>query len=151
MLASRPLFEMRLNVPEVADLGDTPSGRRRVATVAGGRFEGERLKGEVVAAPGGDWMLLRGDGALVLDVRLSLRTDDGELVYMAYRGLRHGPPEVMARLGAGESVDPKSYYFRITPVFETASAKYGWLNRIVAVGVGRREASGPIYEVYEVL
>jgi hypothetical protein len=70
---------------------------------------------------------------------------------MSYRGVRHGPPEVMARLAAGERVDPKSYYFRMAPVFETASKKYDWLNRIVAVGTGRREPTGPVYEVAEVL
>ncbi len=151
MVSTRPLFELRLQVPQIRDLGDTPLGRRRVANVTGGTFEGERLRGEVLPAPAGDWLLQRADGVLVLDVRLLLRTDDGETVYMAYRGLRHGPADVMARLAAGEAVDPASYYFRITPVFETGSQKYAWLNKIVAVGTGRREASGPIYSVHEVL
>ena len=88
---------------------------------------------------------------VVLDVRLLLRTDDGEHIYMSYRGLRHGPAEVMARLAAGEPVDPATYYFRIAPVFETAAKKYDWINKIVAVGTGRREATGPIYSVHEVL
>jgi hypothetical protein len=151
MIASRPLFEIRLKVPQILDIGDTPLGRRRIAAVAGGTFEGERLRGEVVAAPAGDWLLQRHDGVTVLDVRLLLRTDDGEHIYMAYRGLRHGPAEVMARLAAGEVVDPATYYFRIVPIFETASKKYEWLNKIVAVGMGRREPSGPIYAVEVVL
>lgn len=151
MIESRPLFEIRLQVPEVVDLGDTPLGRRRIAAVAGGSFEGERLKGTVLGAPAGDWLLQRADGTTALDVRLTLRTDDGELIYMTYRGLRHGPPEVMARLAAGGVVDPKSYYFRVAPTFETASKKYDWLNRILAIGIGRRESSGPIYAVHEVL
>lgn len=151
MIESRALFEIRLQVPEVVDLGDTPLGRRRIAVVAGGTFEGERLKGTVLGAPAGDWLLQRVDGTTALDVRLTLRTDDGELIYMAYRGLRHGPPEVMARLAAGESVDPKTYYFRVAPTFETASTKYDWLNRILAIGIGRRERSGPIYAVHEIL
>lgn len=151
MLSSRLLFELRLDVPQIVDLGDTPMGRRRIATVAGGRFHGERMNGKVEASPGGDWLLLRPDGVLMLDVRLTLRTDDDALIYMAYRGLRHGPPEVMQRLNAGESVDPASYYFRMTPTFETASQHYAWLNGIIAVGTGRREASGPIYQVHEIL
>jgi hypothetical protein len=151
MIQTRPLFEIRLNVPQIADIGDTPLGRRRIATVTGGSFAGERLRGEVVGAPAGDWLLQRSDGVVVLDVRILLRTDDGEHIYMAYRGLRHGPPEVMARLAAGEVVDPATYYFRISPIFETASKKYEWLNRIMAVGTGRREPSGPIYTVEEVL
>ncbi len=151
MLKTKPLFDLQLNVPQIVDLGDTPMGRRRIATVAGGHFEGERLRGTVLAAPGGDWLLLRPDGVLVLDVRLTLRTDDEAMIYMTYRGLRHGPAEVMQRLNAGESVDPSSYYFRMTPIFETASQRYAWLNGIVAVGVGRREPTGPVYQIHEVL
>lgn len=151
MIQTRPLFEMRLQVPEVADLGDTPYGRRRIATVTGGTFEGERLRGTVVAAPGGDWLLQRSDGVLVLDVRITLRTDDGAAVFMSYRGLRHGAPEVMARLARGEAVDPASYYFRIAPMFETAAPAYQWLNQLLAVGTGRRDAAGPVYQVSEIL
>ena len=151
MIETRPLFDITLQVPNVLDLGDTPLGRRRIATVTGGEFQGERLRGTVVGAPAGDWLLQRHDGATVLDVRLLLRTDDGEHIYMSYRGVRHGPPEVMARLAAGESVDPRSYYFRMAPVFETAAKKYDWMNRIVAVGTGRREPTGPVYSVHEVL
>lgn len=151
MIQTRPLFEIRLQVPSIVDMGATPLGRRRIASVTGGEFHGERLRGSVVGAPAGDWLLQRSDGVTVLDVRLLLRTDDGEHIYMSYRGLRHGPADVMARLAAGESVDPASYYFRIAPVFETAAKKYEWLNKVVAIGTGRREATGPIYAVEEVL
>ena len=151
MIQTRPLFEIRLQVPTVIDIGETPLGRRRIAAVTAGEFQGERLRGTVVGAPAGDWLLQRRDGVTVLDVRLLLRTEDGEHIYMSYRGVRHGPPEVMARLAAGESVDPASYYFRITPVFETSATKYEWLNRIIAVGTGRREPTGPIYSIEEVL
>jgi hypothetical protein len=151
MIQTRPLFDIQLQVPTVLDIGETPLGRRRIATVTGGEFHGERLRGTVVGAPAGDWLLQRHDGVTVLDVRLVLRTDDGEHIYMSYRGVRHGPAEVMARLAAGESVDPGSYYFRIAPVFETAAKKYEWINKIVAVGTGRREPTGPIYSIEEIL
>lgn len=151
MIQTRPLFELHLQVPHIVDLGPTPNGHRRIATVAGGSFTGERLSGTVENAPGGDWLLLRPDGVLVLDVRLTLRTHDDALIFMNYRGLRHGPAEVMARLNAGEAVDPALYYFRMTPIFETSDHRYAWLNGIVCVGTGRREASGPIYQVHEVL
>jgi len=70
---------------------------------------------------------------------------------MTYKGLRHGPREVIRRLEASEVVDPASYYFRIAPMFETASETYGWLNGIVAVGIGHRFADGPIYNLFELL
>ena len=151
MIQTRHLFTLTLQVPRVVDLGVTPNGHRRIATVSGGTFKGERLNGTVQAPPGGDWILVRTDGTMVLDVRLTLETDDKQLVFMSYHGLRHGPKDVIARLNAGEAVDPSTYYFRSTPVFETASQKYDWLNRIIAVATGRREATGPIYEVFEVL
>jgi hypothetical protein len=84
-------------------------------------------------------------------VRVTLETHDGHLVYMTYRGVRHGPAEIMQRLNAGEEVDPSSYYFRTTPSFETGSEKYAWLNAIVCISTGHRTASGPVYRVYEVL
>ena len=151
MIETRHLFTINIEVPRVVDLGATPNGHRRIATVAGGSFRGERVAGTIHPSPGGDWLLLRPDGVLVLDVRLTLETDDQQLIYMTYRGLRHGPADVIARLNRGEAVDPATYYFRTTPVFETASTKYEWLNRIVAVATGARQASGPVYEVFEVL
>jgi hypothetical protein len=70
---------------------------------------------------------------------------------MTYRGLRFGPPDIMAKLEKGEVVDPASYYFRTNPVFETAAPRYDWLNRLLAVGIGHRRADGPIYSVFEIL
>ena len=151
MIQTRPVFELTLTVPKIEDLGATPLGVRKIATVTSGTFVGERLRGAVMASPGGDWLLLRNDGVLCLDVRLTLKTDDGDLIYMSYKGMRHGPKEVIDRLNKGEAVDPSTYYFRAVPVFETSSVKYGWLNRAVFVATGRRVATGPIYEVHEVL
>mgnify|MGYP003346769787 CR=1 FL=1 len=151
MIETRELFTLTLDVPSIKDLGATPWGHRRIAQVTGGRFEGERLKGTVHAGPGGDWMLLRQDGVLALDVRITLETDDGHLIFMSYRGMRHGPKDVIDRLNRGEKVEPGSYYFRMVPQFETSSEKYGWLNRAMFVSSGFRQASGPTYDVYEVL
>lgn len=151
MIQTRHLFTIHIDVPRIDDLGPTPYGHRRIASVAGGRFQGDRLQGTVQPSPGGDWLLLRQDGVLMLDVRITLKTDDDQFIYMTYKGMRHGPPEVMERLNRGEAVDPGSYYFRSTPLFETASAKYQWLNRLMALASGRRESTGPIYEVYEVV
>ena len=134
MLHSSHLFTLSLTVdPNFTEVGETPYGRRRIATVTGGSFEGEELKGTVLPSPGGDWLLLRRDGVLQLDVRITLKTHDDHLIYMSYRGMRHGPAWVIEQLNKGEKVDPSQYYFRSTPSFETASDKYRFLNRIVCV------------------
>lgn len=147
---TRPLFVMRLHVRPMQVLGATPAGVRRVGIVSGGSFAGERLSGEVLDG-GNDWQVLREDGVLTLDVRLVLKTKDGVKISMAYGGLRHGPPEILARIDAGETVEPASYYFRIAPRFETASPDYGWLNRTLAIGCGHRQTGGPIYSAFEIL
>ncbi len=151
MIQTRPVFVLTLTVPTIEDLGATPYGVRKIATVTAGTFEGERLRGSVMPSPGGDWLLLRSDGVLCLDVRLTLKTDDGDLIYMSYKGMRHGPKDVIDRLNKGEAVDPALYYFRAVPVFETSSAKYSWLNRAVFVATGQRKSTGPTYDVQEVL
>jgi Protein of unknown function (DUF3237) len=147
---TQPLFTLTLTVGPAQALGPTPAGERRVVPVLGGSFEGERLRGTV--EPGGsDWIAVKPDGAVHLDVRLVLKTHDGALVGMTYRGVRHGPAEIIARVNRGEPVDPSSYYFRVTAAFETGSETYSWLNNIAAVASGSRRPEGPIYEVYEVL
>ena len=150
-LNSAHLFTIKLAVGAMEDMGVTPYGHRRIATVAGGTFEGDELKGTVLPTPAGDWITVRSDGVWELDVRLTLKTHDGHGIYMSYKGLRHGPQWVLDRLAKGEKVDPSEYYFRIAPRFETSSEKYSFLNRIISVGVGRREATGPIYEVFQIL
>jgi len=144
------LFKIVFDVPSILDVGETPYGRRRIARVAGGTFEGPKMNGRVLDG-GGDWLLLRHDGVLQLDVRVVLETDDRQHIYMAYRGYRHGPKDVIERLNKGETVDPSLYYFRSTPYFETASEKYAWLNGICAVATGARLSCGPTYHVFQVM
>lgn len=149
-IRTAPLFTMTLQVGGMQPVGATPGGNRRIGLVTGGTFEGPRLKGTVL--PGGsDWIMVRADASTTLDVRLVLETDDGATIGMTYRGMRHGPPAVMERVNRGEAVDPSEYYFRTSIAFETASAKYDWLNRIIAIGTGRRPPEGPVYDVFEVL
>ncbi|WP_295989961.1 DUF3237 family protein [Rugamonas sp.] len=149
-LRLKPLLTMRLDVHPLQVIGATPGATRRVGVVPGGQFHGERLSG-VILEGGNDWQSVRSDGSTTLDVRLVLKTDDGALIGVTYRGVRHGPADVIARLEKGEVVDPASYYFRIIPMFETAAPRYDWLNRIVAVGSGQRRADGVVYNLFEVL
>jgi len=148
---TRVLMTLRVEVATPQNIGAVPHGTRRTVPITGGRFEGPRLRGTVL--PGGsiDWTLLRADGVLELDLRATLRTEDGALISMRSFGLRHGPPDVIAALGRGETVDPASYYFRTTPRFETAHPTYAFLNRRVAVASGDRRPEGPIYTIHEVL
>src|SRR5215471_3880149 len=150
-LRVRPLFILLLEVQPAINVGNTPGVDRRVGVITGGRFEGERLRGTVL--PGGsDWQAIRpGDGAWMLDVRILLKTDDGQIIGMPYRGMRHGPREVLDRIARGEVVKATDYYLRIAPLFETASEKYNWLNGVIGVGIGHRLPEGPIYQVFEVL
>ena len=145
-----PLFIFQIEVKAPTIIGATPGHDRRIGEIAGGRFEGERLRGKFLTG-GSDWQSLRADGATTITVRLVMQTDDGELIGMRYFGMRHGPKEVLDRLARGEQVSPADYYMRVTASFETASQKYGWLNRIVSVAYGHRMAGGAIYSVFEVL
>ena len=147
---TRPLFVMHLKVRPLVMVGTTPGVDRRIGLVSGGSFDGERLSGQVIDG-GSDWQAARADGSTTLDVRLVLKTDDDAMIAMTYRGVRHGPTDVITRMERGEAVDPERYYFRINPTFETAAATYDWLNRILAVGIGHRRPDGPVYSVFEVL
>ncbi|MDE2516053.1 MAG: DUF3237 domain-containing protein [Rhodospirillales bacterium] len=149
-LRTTHLMTLALAVSGSQTIGDTPIGARRIGLVAGGSFTGERLSGTVLPS-GTDWIVRRADGVTVLDVRLVLETADKAMIAMTYRGLRHGPADVMARLDRGEAVDPAAVYFRTSVIFETAAPRYDWLNRIIAVGTGRRPPEGPVYDVFEVL
>lgn len=149
-LQSSPLFDISITVDPPHDVGATPLGTRRIVPVTGGSFKGNRVSGTVLANAAADWILVRADGSVQLDVRLTLRTDDGALIYMSYRGIRHSSPEVAKRLASGEPVDPGEYYFRTAPVFETGSDKYEWMNNIICVAVGERLAGEVKYRVFEI-
>jgi hypothetical protein len=140
-LESRALFTITMSLDPVIEIGETPAGNRRVFTVSGGNFEGDRLRGEVLPQASSD----------LQDARIVLRTDDGATIVMTYRGVRHAAPEVSARIARGEHVAGSEYYLRAVPFFETSAPKYAWLNQIVAVSVGERQPNIVSYQVFEVL
>lgn len=148
-LQSEFLMQLTAELDTALVIGETPQGDRRVLPVTGGTFSGPKLKGQVLSS-GGDWLLFRKDGAAQQDVRMTLRTDDGALIYVSYRGVSVIPTEVRQRIMSGEDVDASTYYFRTTPYFETGSEKYSWLNKIVTVGVGKRNKSNVIYNIYAI-
>ena len=134
-------------------VGAVPDGQRGVAYVTGGTIEGPRIRGEILPG-GGDWLLIRADGTLKIDVRVCARTHDGTVIYMSYGGRLVFSPEQMTLLAdrsTADAVDPSTYYFRTNPLFEVDMASpYAWLNRVVAIGVGRVTSRGVAYSVHAV-
>ena len=145
------LFRLALEVGAHHVVGPTPFGSRRVAPIAGGSFEGPQLSGTVLSG-GTDWITEDAAGSWFrIDVRVPLRTHDGDLLTMAYQGFRSGPPDVLAKVARGETVAADSYYYRVAGFFETASPKLARLNTLVFVANGWRTSVGPGYDVFEVL
>jgi hypothetical protein len=119
-------------------VGAGPAGERRIVPILGGRIEGPRMQGEIL--PGGaDYQLIRADGVAEIEARYTLKLEDGALVYVVNRGLRHASPNDMARLLRGEMVPPERVYFRTAPVFETAAPAHAWLMRRLFLGLGERQ------------
>jgi uncharacterized protein DUF3237 len=132
-------------------VGDTPDGTRRIIPIfKGGRVDGPLIKGSLLG-DAADWQLTRPDGVTVADAIYALRTDDGVVIQIRNRGLRHGPPAVMLRLAGGENVDPAEYYFRTVPEFIAPVGKYDWLNRSIFVCSGARYAAAVRLWVWRVL
>ncbi len=132
------LMAISAEVGELVNMGAAPLGERRVVYITGGTFAGPRLGGEVVG--GADWQIARRDGALELDARYALKDARGGIVQVISQGLRHGPPEVLARLARGERVDPAGYFFRTFMRFETGAAELAFLNTTMAVATAIRHA-----------
>ena len=143
------LFTITFFAPKLDPVGNTPYGTRVIANVEGGHFEGPEIKGEV-KSPAGDWILIRGDNAVQLDVRVSLITVDGILIYMSYQGLRVGKQSVLDRIAAGDTVDPNEYYMRTMCRFETGKGKYDWLNNLLAIGTGQRFTDSVVYDIHQI-
>jgi hypothetical protein len=135
---------------DVWELGQTSDlGRRRIIPITSGRFEGPRLKGQILNN-GADWQVVTAQGVAIIDTRYLLKTDDGALIYLQTKGFRYGPPEVLAELAKGNPVDPATYSFRVTLSFETADPRYQWLNRVIGVGAAMRLAKAVVYDAYVV-
>jgi hypothetical protein len=130
------------------DLGDRPQGHRHIVPLTGGTFAGPELHGKLLAGVSADWQTVLPDGTALGDIRHALQTDAGDLLYVQSRGVRHGSPEVLARLARGEDVDAGEYTFRTSTQIETAVLRLDWLNKGVFVSVGARQAAGVIYETY---
>ncbi|MBR1213654.1 DUF3237 domain-containing protein [Bradyrhizobium sp. JYMT SZCCT0180] len=152
-IKTAPLFDIVVDLNPRLNFGEGPFGRRILFGAAGGSFEGPKLRGDVLAG-GGDWALFRTDGAMSLDVRLTLRMHDDALVHMSYGGRWITPANLRADLAdpaRRQQVDPGSYYFRTNPLFETGAAQYAWMNDIVCVGSGYLVEGGIAYNISQII
>ena len=145
MISQTPIFTIHAELGEIRHFGRTPYGERRVIDILGGRIDGPLLKGRIL--PGADWQIVRPDGVTDLQARYGIETDHGTRVLVT----SDGPPDVIAALARGDAVDPARYYFRTLMRFETADPSLAWLNRILALGTGAREARAVRLDVHEVV
>ena len=151
ILPHRHLTTLSLDVDlaAIVTLGDTPAGHRLVAPVAGGVFAGERLSGTVL--PGGaDWVTRRADGNSIVDVRLTLLTDDGATIGLTYAGCFLGAAGTMQRFVAGQPLEASEYSLQTVAQFETGDARYAWLNDAIVIGVGEQTPAGPAYQLFQI-
>jgi Protein of unknown function (DUF3237) len=142
------VFRLEANLGAPLDVGVVAPGRRRIVPLTGGSFTGPHLQGELVPGASADWQIVDGVGTAFGDIRYTLRTTGGDLLYVQSRSVRSGTTEVLGRLGRGEDVDPHEYTFRAATHIETASTDLAWLNTGVFISVGGRRPAGVVYETY---
>ncbi|MGH1502101.1 MAG: DUF3237 family protein [Acidimicrobiales bacterium] len=138
-----------ITLAQPLEAGPALLGVRRVIGITGGRFEGPSFGADIL--PGGaDWQTVAPDGTAVIDTRYSARTDAGHVLEIATQGFRHGAPEVLARIAAGEPVGADEYYFRLTASLSTADPALEWVNRTVFVASATRAQADVVYDLFAV-
>lgn len=142
------VYRLEATLAPPLELGETAQGQRRIVPLTGGTFSGPQMSGRLLPGASADWQIILPDGTTLGDIRYVLQTDHGHLLYVQSRSIRHGSPEVLARLGRGEEVDPAEYTFRASTRIETAAPDLDWLNKGIFISVAGRQAAGVIYETY---
>ena len=144
----RQVYRLDATLGTPLDLGAVAQGHRRIVPLSGGTFAGPELHGTLIPGASADWQIILADGTALGDIRYTLQTDAGDLLYVQSRSVRHGSADVLARLGRGEDVDPGEYTFRTSTRIETAAPALDWLNKGIFVSVAGRRAGGVTYETY---
>ena len=142
------VYRLEATLGEPLDLGESTQGHRRIVPQTGGTFRGPEIAGKLLPGASADWQIVLPDGTALADIRYTLQTDDGALLYVRSRGVRHGNAEVLERLGRGEEVNASEYTFRTSTQIETAAPEHDWLNQGIFIGVAGRQPGGVIYETY---
>ena len=142
------VYRLEATLGEPLDLGDLAQGRPRIVPLTGGVLAGPELSETLLPGSSADWQIVLTDGSALRDIRDTLRTDDGDLLYAQSHGVRHGSADALARLARGEDVDASEYIFRTSTQIETAAPALDWLNKRVFISVGARQPGAVIYETY---
>jgi hypothetical protein len=147
--ALAPFTQIRCQVGALVSLGQAKHGERRYVPLLGGTVSGPELNGTIVAG-GVDWQVQRADGVLDIAAHYVICADDGALIEVQSDGMRHGPPEVMARLAHGEPVAGRDYFFRTLMRFTTGAPAWVHLNTVMPLAVGARQAGVVLLDVYRI-
>lgn len=149
-LKSEFLFDLEIDFNPAQAVGPVLKGIRLITPFKNGLVTSDQIKGKI-SAGGGDWGLIIDSATFKVDSRVTIETEDGALIYMTSSGYSYANAKIAAMIGAGKGgeIPPADYYFRTSIAFETSSPRYAWLNRIVAIGVGRFPAAGKAaYRIY---
>ena len=93
------IYRVEATVGDPQDLGEISAGHRRIVPLTGGTFSGPELRGRLLPGASADWQIILSDGTALGDVRYTLDTERGDLLHVQSRGVRHGSPDVLERLG----------------------------------------------------
>ncbi|MFB6456277.1 DUF3237 domain-containing protein [Chitinophaga sp. Hz27] len=151
-LKSEFLFDLQIDLDRQQAIGPVLKGTRVIFPFKGGDIKGNTITGKILECSG-EWGLVVDSTTFKMDCRVTVQTDEGALIYIAYTGYNYVAPPKNAIMNAGKGYElsPSDYYFRSTPVFETSSPKYAWLNHTIAVGVGRFVGPGKlVYKIYAI-
>lgn len=138
-----------VDLSEPQEFGNVPTGVRRIIPIIGGTIEGPLLSAEILTG-GADWQIVTPDGTAIIDTRYSAATPSGAQLFLSTQGVRHGSPEVLARLAAGENVPTDEYYFRLTIRLESGAPELAWVNQTVFIASAERQASTVHYDLFAV-
>ena len=134
----------------IKEIGHGRAGTRRIIPIIGGAVTGPKLQGHIFNV-GADWQTIFADGTAELDTRYAMETHDGAVIEIINYGFRHGPPDIIAALAEGKTVDPVSYYMRTHARLETGDPRYAWVNRLLFIGTGTRLESSVKVELFSIL
>ena len=145
-----PLMEYHADLEPGLDLGeDGPFGKRVIVEVTGGEFNGPKLKGKFRNLAAGDWLIIDREGLGHLDVRATMQTHDGALIYLQYFGTLVLNDAMAAALNEGADCDYGETHFFTNPRFETGDERYKWINQVVAIAEGRVMGGRVEYRVFQ--